>query len=1675
MLARVFVIVGGLIVVALTAALVVPYFIDWSTYRTSFEREASAVLGREVKVNGAATARLLPFPSVTFTDVTVAGIDGKNVAMTVEEFSMDAELAPFLSGDVLIFDMRLVRPRAVVNIDDSGRVDWVLRPNTPFDPKNITLEDVSVTDGEVRVRTAGGAERQFTQINTAVTAQSLAGPWRADGTLRLDGREATVAVSTGIVDSEGLRLKIKVEPVDVAMSTELDGVVSSSEGALRYKGKFHVAERLAAPKADRDGNTEEQVQAAGNRASGRFEMDDRQFVVDEFRFESGPANDPYVANGSASIQFGGSPQFAIKATGQQIFLNDGGDGLGNARLADRISALSEALARVPVPGIPGTVDLKLPAIVTGDTTIRDVTLEAATAPGGWDVQKLTAVFPGRTTLEAKGALVARPALDFKGHLLVAVGQPSGFVGWLASDIDAPVRRLSKAGIDANVELSANRLALKDVELILGNAKFAGSIERVDGQGAKPRISVDLIGAATSADEASALASFFIDGKGDTRLGDYDVSLKLKAGPVGDAPLRADTADIALRLSGQRLEVDRFSIVGVAGASVAATARIDQIDRSPKVTLDATLLGDDLAPFVELMNSRARNPLTNWLALSAKSYTGLLKGARIDIVGDGEMRDASKGDLRISAKGALGETSLDASLNASGQLSELAAADIDLKAKLSARDGGALLALAGAPVLPLGLVGPAEFELASKGNAAAGMDASFNLKSRQGTGSFKGLVSSAADGLRVKGTAVLDASDIEPWLMTTGFSVPGLGTGMSANVKANVEFSKGLLILNGLDGTMAGGKVSGDLSVETREGLPVVSGALDLGQLDLGQFALSVLGPDVLADNSGQWSSIPFQPTNNAPLRAKIDVTTSTLVFGSLEAQNAALLLQVDDSGLKASDIRAQLEGGSLSAMFELKNSAATGLFSGQFKLSGAQLQSLFQKLGLSGADASGKLDMSASLTASGRSISAMVSSLSGTGTAKIGGASINGLDPAAFGQLIRAVDDLGHDVEAIRKSEIAPEIVQKGLFRADSAEVAYTVAGGVARIPAIVFERPDSTLNGELKLDFNQLTVQGKGSLIYKPGEEALVGSDPQVDLILSGTLGSPALSIDAQPLTHFLIQRALEIEQVRVEGMQDNMMEKQRLRREAKHFATIESERKRAIEEQKQREEEEARQAEEARLKAEAEVRRKLEEEAARKLAEEARIKAEKEAAIQAEEERLRAEAEARRLAEEEAARKVAEEARLRAAEEAARKAEAERLKAEAEARRIAEEEAARKAAEEERLKAEAEARRLAEEQAARKAAEEKRLAAEAEARRIAEEEAARKLAEQERVKAEAEARRLAAEAAALKAAEEARLKAELEARKIAEEKRLAAEAEARQLADQEAARKAAEEKRLQAEAAARQKAEEEAARKAAEVARLKAELEARRIAEEKRVAAEAEAERKAAEEEKKRIAQEEADRKAAEAARIKAEAEARRVAEEAQRKAVAEAEARRAEEEARLKAEEQARLAAEAARLKAEAEARLEAEKEAARKAKELARLKAEMEAARESEQQRLAAEAEARRKAEEELARKAEEEARLKAELEAAQKAEEERLKAEPITPDQGPIPGGRPVAVEAEQPKAVSEPAPAEQPAKEQPKRTAKPVQQKAPPRAPVRRNAPANGDFPPAPEPSRVQQFLRSLQ
>jgi len=1310
------VIIGGLFVLALTAALVGPYFVDWSSYRADFEREASAILGRKVTVHGEATAKILPFPSVTFSDVAVGGGPGGEPAMTAETFSMDAELAPLLSGDFHIFDMRLVRPKATIGVADDGKIDWTVRPSAPFDAGQISIEKLTVTEGQITiVHSASGRTHRLTEINSEISAKSLAGPWRMVGSLRVDGARSAVTVNTGRGSSGAMRLRIQAEPEVQQVSIESDGELSfETGGAAKYVGDFRVAARRDEALAPAP------AQGPGFRVKGKFALDAERLAFDPFLFETGPLDNPYSAEGKGFVEFGSQPHFAMSLDGAQVRFDEaiGAGEAGALTLTHRLAALQEALLDLPRPSMPGAVEINLPAVVAGDTTIRDVRLSAEPASDGWTVKSLGATLPGRTTLEAAGKLQTDGELGFSGSLLLAIGQPSGFAAWAAQDVDEAIRRLPAAGFRADVHLTAQRQAFSNLELGLGSATFRGEAERRQPKDAKSATVLKLSGGALDLDGLTALASLFVSDVGVNRFSDGDLDLAVTAGPVSAAGLTAQSVDTALRLRDGLLEIDRLSIGDLAGATVSATGTVRDFPANPSGNIDASLVAVDLAPLIAAAAERyGDNVFVKGLQERSIGYRGLFENARLDVVATAATNGDGSSGIALSAQGNMGGTALSATLAGTGSGSLASEADVSVTLSGRNDDATALLALAGMPVLPLGLTGPGDAEFSLKGKLSGDLATSFKLSGDDFSAEFSGSAGLSTAWPGVKGNARLHATDIEPWLMTASIALPAMGAGAPLDLEAGVDYEDGLLVLADLSGTVNEGAVAGDINVALKGRKPHLTGQLTLDELNLEPFAAMVLGETALENAGGIWSSAPFSPKAASPFSAEVGIAAATLVAGpALTAYDASLTLSLDDESLRLSNLSAKLYGGQATGLFELKNNDGTGLFSTQMRLAGADIHSLLVETGLSGAG-----DLSTTLSASGKSISGLVAALSGSGTAAFSSLTVEGLNPAAFGAFIARADQLGKDIDAARTAEFAPALAEAGSFVADPAEAAFTVAGGVLRAPPLELRNSSATVEASVQSDLNSGEVSVSGAITYDAGQEALVGSEPALRFSLRGPLGNAKATFDSEPLAQFLTQRALEMEQARVEGMQSALLEKQRLRREVRYYAALQDEHDRTVEEWR-KQQEEARKAAEA----EAEAKRKLEEEARLKAeaeerarqeeAEKARIAAEKQAAEEAE---ARA-----RAAAEEAERQAAETARIEA--EAAAKAEADekaRLEAEALAQR-AEEERARQAAEAARLEAEAAAQ------------------AEADARAEAEAEQARRLAD-ETARQEAEAKRAADEAA--------------------------------------------------------------------------------------------------------------------------------------------------------------------------------------------------------------------------------------------------------------------------------------------------------------------------------------------
>jgi len=1183
-------------------------------------------------VRGNASARLLPFPSVTFHDVLVTDQDGET-AMTIERFSMDAELAPFLSGEILIFDMRLERPQVSVTIDEDGTLDWAVRPQSQIDPRSVTVENMSVTEGRILVRhMAGGREHVLADINAELSARTLAGPWRASGDMTVDGVATAVAVNTGTAEPGApLRVRLRAEPEAYPLTLEMEGqAATGEEGGLTYEGEFRLA--ALADMTLRDGAEGAETDGPSHRVSGSFSVDHQALRSDDFRLETGPLDDPYTAEGSAMVSLGEAPRFRIMAEGVQLRVDEAAGGA--VSLEDRLAAVRRFLDQVPKPTIPGTVELDLPAVIAGDTTIREVRLRAEPSEAGWRIAALNATLPGRTALEASGELSVGEELGFSGSLLLAINQPSGFATWLSRDVDEAIRRLPAAGFSAEVELGERHQVFSDMELVLGDSVFRGEIDNRQPEGARRSMALSLEGEGLDVDGMSAFASLFISGQGETRLDDHDLDFDIRADAVHMAGVTARAVDTAFRLREGLIEIDHLQITGLEGADIEASGQVRDWTGTPRGALEAKISAGDLSDLLRLAADRlpGNRPIDEMLR-RVENYPGLARDAELTVAASTSAGDSGALALSASMAGQIGGNTIDMRASSPDWNGTLATSALRASLSASAADAVDLFALVGLPGELPGFAGPAEAELSLDGRLDMGAAARLVMTGEETRASFDGEMRLEDERFATKGRGRLHSANLGPWLMTAAVPMPGLDLFLPTELEAELDYRDGLLVLTELDGEFAGTRLSGELNAETRDGVPHLTGEAHLSAFDATLLTEMLFGAQDYQTLDAVWPDTPFQQRVSVPFTADVDLSAEQLSFGGAAPMQAVLMgVRLGRDGIAIADLDAEAYGGRLTGLGELRNDAGEGLFSAQLRLEEADAGLLLPQGAIAG-----QADISASLSSTGKSFDAMVSALAGSGTMQVSQLSIEGLAPGALPALLAVGDALGQDVNEEVVADFAPRILQDGRLETGDIEFAFSVAGGVLRVPPVPIEADGIRISAELGLDLAEGVAHADADVRYEAGEDTLVGSDPSVRLVARGPLEAMEVSVDTDPLSRFLTQRALEREQQRVEDMQAGLLEQQRIRREVRYFAALRQDRLDREVARRQAEEEAQRQLEdEVRRRAEAEERRRVdterrqaEEEAWRLEQEEARRRAQQEAEIRLEQERQRVE-EARRRAEE-------------------------------------------------------------------------------------------------------------------------------------------------------------------------------------------------------------------------------------------------------------------------------------------------------------------------------------------------------------------------------------------------------------------------------------------------------------
>jgi len=1160
------------VILVLVAALVGPYFIDWTNYRSTFETYAERALGHRVTVLGEADLRLLPAPSISFSDVRVG--EAEDPLLVISKFDMRIELPPLLKGEIRVIDMELDRPHLALALDEEGRLDWLTAMTadgalSKLAPQDLAFEKVSIRDGALSIVDARSGETHWIDNgNLSVSARTLAGPFKASGSLTLNGAPYTVSLASGQArEDTGIRIKGEVTPTNKPVNFTFDGMLLEADAAPAFDGRFTIASVML-----------EEGDANSWRAEGAFAATISEVSVPEFEFRYGPEDRRLSMTGTADLVYAGDKRFEVRANSKQIDLDRllGGGPQAPVEIEAAGTRLVDALRAVPLPSIDGAISMDVPALVAGGGIIQNVRLDLETMLGGWRIARLAGRLPGRTTLATQGDLGLDPAMTYRGAVSISSDQPGSLLSWWRQK-DLGVSSMDPISLEGRLNLVPEGAALDNLRLTLAGAEARGGLAYQKPRNGNSVFSLSLDADRLDLDQIEGLAALIrpersAAGTTEDPKG-LDVSVRLRAKQVVARGVEGEGLTLEAEYSDGGVRIDRLFADDLAGARLDVDGEIRNLFSAPAGSVSGTLDARDLSGLVALTGSLF--PETAFVDRLEKAAASLVP-ARFDAeLKAAAVNDATDMSLRLDGTAGGARTALEAALK--GRVDNWHAADIDLAVSVEGPDGSKMLRQLGLDVLPVNAAGPGKLSLTATGKPEdglrVGVAANVGPSQLDGTGSLT-LAQDADPAYRLALSAKTD--DLAPLALMAGRVLPVMTGTIPAELSVDLDGVGSAVAVSRAEGSIGEtrfeARLEGDLEPAPGERNRRFNGELSLNQADLRSLSELVLGPDqwfAAGDGTSMWPVAPF----GAPLLDGFDVSLALQaerlrLDDDSEVTGPRADLRLSPTLLRLDGLSGAYGGGSLQGSLSIRRSDAEAAASGRIRLDGADLRQLSWRPD-GRAVASGTLDLFLEFEGAGRSISAIVTGLTGGGTFSMENGEFRRLNPQAFPLVTRAVD-AGLELEEPKIREVFVSHMAAGSLPFQRVDGTLTLVGGRLSARNVVVDSDTAEIFGSAEVNLGTYDLDADFSIQVDPGEDAVTGAEPQVGLLFEGPADAPVRRIDIAPFTAYLTLRAFEQEVERVEKLQAEILERDRFVRELKVQREATGRRARLAAEAAQRAEEE-------------------------------------------------------------------------------------------------------------------------------------------------------------------------------------------------------------------------------------------------------------------------------------------------------------------------------------------------------------------------------------------------------------------------------------------------------------------------------------------------------------------------
>lgn len=1081
-------------ILALIAALVGPYFVDWNQFRPQFEAEASRVIGAPVHVAGQLDALLLPTPTLRLRTVAVGG-DKDASRLRADKLDVEFSLGSLMRGELRAAELALDGAALDLGLDRQGRVD-VPSFGGRFNLGSLAIDRLHVK-GQVALHdVASNATLRLDDLQFSGDVRALAGTLRGEGAVTLAGARTPFRISTGQAgDGRGMRLRLSLDPGARALAADLDGVLTFDAAAPAFDGALTLA-RPAAGGADA---------ALPWRLTSRLKMTPAAATFEQIEAAYGPEDSALRFTGSGEARFGASPLLRMALSARQL----DADRLLNAGAPVQLMpALRRMVAALPPAPLPARIEIGAEQIALGGRSLQNIAVELRGEPSAWTVEKLEMRAPGGTRIAAAGTVAAA---RFTGPLTLDAADPELLAAWLQGRGDAAYRNQKPLRLRGMLTVAPDAVALDDLKADVDGGAVEGRLALLTPDGAAARVEAALTAARFDLDAATTLIGALAGPRADWPA---EAQISLDAGSAMIAGQEMRPAAVRFAYGPEALTLERLQLGDAAkGVALSGAGAFDRSQNTGRLALSAA--APSLAQIAALLA-----PVAPALAerLTAADLSG---AARVRMTAEiGKARDA-RAVIDIDAPQLKGSATLTATPAIDAlhrlDLAEVARSPFHVEAKLAGEQTAIVLRLLGLDRAVSAHDGSAQFEGSVAGTWRAPLRVKARLAGAGFAGEIEGSANPWAEPPAAEGTVALREADLAALFGLKPASVAALGIGL----KSRVAIAGDTVTLEGIDGTAGGARLRGRL-VLTRGNEIGVDGEVGVDRLDIAGvtgLAFGAAGHD------------PSEPLHRGWLRGwrgriAFEVLSASLPGGA-ELKAFGGVLKGDGQSLVLENAKGGLGGGEATLALDARQAADGTAFNARVQIDGADGVALrYRGLALP----KGQAALQMTLAGHGRSAAGLAGALSGAGALALTDARIAGLDPRAFEAALRA-SDAGQAADDTALTAVVAPVLEAGTLTVPSAHVPFIIKDGRLRIEAATLEAGRARL--AIAGGYDLLADQADLRAVMSPIPTRPITGRPEIRIDWHGTPDGLARTLDVAALSSWLAIRAIDRETRRLDQLE--------------------------------------------------------------------------------------------------------------------------------------------------------------------------------------------------------------------------------------------------------------------------------------------------------------------------------------------------------------------------------------------------------------------------------------------------------------------------------------------------------------------------------------------------------------